>query len=311
LNALDLPMVHAIAAQLRVWQDDPAVHAVVIASGSERAFCAGGDIRAARAHVLAGEMAAVEAFFAEEYALNLQIARYAKPIVAVIDGICLGGGVGLSVHAPYRVVSEHAAIAMPETAIALFPDVGTTYVLPRLPGAVGTWMALTGARLSGADAVHAGLATHYVPRARLPGLLEALARDGMAALAAHAESLPPDGLAADRRAIDRCFGAEDVPAILARLQGESGLWAATSLAALRAASPSSVFWSLAMLRAGRHRSLPQALAAELALTRQVTVYPDFIEGVRAMLVDKDRQPRWSPARIEDVDPAAIAAMMEA
>ena len=139
--------------------------------------------------------------------------------------------------------------------------------------------------------------------------MEGLARDGMAALAVHSASLPPDGL--DRRAIDRCFAADDVPSILARLQGETGLWAATSLAALRAASPASLFWSLAMLRAGSHRSLPQALAAELALTRQVTVYPDFAEGVRAMLVDKDRQPRWSPARIEEVDPAAIDAILAA
>jgi enoyl-CoA hydratase/carnithine racemase len=309
LNALDLPMIRAIAATLNGWRDRPDIHLVIIASASERAFCAGGDIRAVREAAISGDHPAIEAFFAEEYALNLQIATYPKPITALIDGVCMGGGIGLSVHAPYRVVSEHAVLAMPETAIALFPDVGTTYVLPRLPGAVGTWLALTGARLTGADAIHAGLATHYVPRAGFAALREALAADGMAALAIHAAPLPPNGLAEDRRRIDRCFAADDIPTILNRLQGETGMWAATSQAALRAASPSSLVWSLAMVRAGLHRTLPQALAAELDLTRRVTVHPDFIEGVRAMLVDKDRQPRWTPARIEDVDLAEIEAML--
>ena len=309
LNALDLPMIRAIAGQLQAWRAAPGVHAVIIASATDRAFCAGGDIRAVRDQALTGDRAAIEAFFAEEYALNQQIADYPTPIIALIDGICMGGGIGISVHAAFRVVTEHAVLAMPETAIGLFPDVGTTYVLPRLPGAIGTWLALTGARLAGADAVYAGLATHHVSRAGLPALREALARDGIAALALHAANPPAGALATDRRAIDRCFGAGDISTIIARLQAETGLWAATSLSALRAASPSSVHWSFAMLHAGAGRTLPQALAAELDLTRRVTAHPDFSEGVRAMLVDKDRQPRWSPARIEDVDPAAIAAML--
>ncbi|MDA8250273.1 MAG: enoyl-CoA hydratase/isomerase family protein, partial [Rhodospirillales bacterium] len=174
LNALDLPMIRALCAALAGWRDDPAVHAVVIDSASDRAFCAGGDIRAVRAHALAGEADEVERFFAEEYALNAMIAAFPKPYIALIDGICMGGGIGVSVHGQVRVATEHAVFAMPETAIGFFPDIGATYVLPRLPGALGLYLGLTGERMAGADAVHAGLATHFVPRERLPALRAAL-----------------------------------------------------------------------------------------------------------------------------------------
>ena len=190
LNALDIPMIAGIQNALFAWRDDPAVHAVVISSGSERAFCAGGDVRAVREAAMAGDAARVEAFFAAEYALNLMIAAYPKPFVALVDGICMGGGIGISVHGSARVATEHAIFAMPETAIALFPDVGTSYVLPRLPGALGTWLALTGVRLAGADAVHAGLATHVVPRAQLAGLVAALEADGDNGFAIKLDALP-------------------------------------------------------------------------------------------------------------------------
>lgn len=308
LNALDLPMIDAIAAALTAWRDDPSVHAVVIEGAGGRAFCAGGDIRAIRANALAGEKEAIEAFFSREYALNLQIAEYPKPYVSLIDGVCMGGGIGVSVHGGIRVATEAAMFAMPETAIALFPDIGATYILPRLPGHLGMYLALTGARITGADSVHAGLATHYVPRERLAGLSAALAEDGVAALAGYAERLPPFSLAAHRPAIDQCFGADSVPEILARLDAEDSDWARGTLATLRAMSPSSVMWSFAIVRAGSRRTLAQCLAAELALTRKVTAHRDFHEGVRAMVVDKDRMPKWQPARIEDVAEADIAAM---
>src|SRR6516225_2939990 len=214
LNALDLPMIRACTRALEAWRDDPHVHAVVIEGAGDRAFCAGGDIRALRQYELDGEHDRAEAFFHEEYELNLAIATYPKPYIALIDGICMGGGIGVSVHAPYRVATEHAAFAMPETAIGFFPDIGATFFLPRLPGEIGTYLGLTGARAQGADAVHAGLATHFTPRAALPALSRALAEDGPSALGPHVAPLSAFSLAPHRAAIDHCFGADSVAGIV-------------------------------------------------------------------------------------------------
>ncbi len=310
LNALDLPMIRAMHAALYAWHDDPAVHAVVVEGAGTRAFCAGGDIRAIRAHALAGESGPIEAFFAEEYALNAAIATYPKPYVALIDGICMGGGIGVSVHGTVRVTTEAALFAMPETAIGFFPDIGATFFLPRLPGALGMYLGLSGQRLVGADAAHAGLATHLVARADLPGLRAALIADGAGALAAHAAALPAFSLAPHRAAIDRCFGAATVPAMLAALEAEGTDWAHETLTTLRAMSPAAVWWSHAAIRRGAGLTLAGALAAELALTRRITRHPDFAEGVRAMVVDKDRQPRWAQAGLEAVDPVAMSALLE-
>jgi enoyl-CoA hydratase len=308
LNAIDLPMIRACSRALDGWRDDPRVHAVVIEGAGDRAFCAGGDIRALRQYELDGEHHRAEAFFREEYELNLTIATYPKPYVALIDGICMGGGIGMSVHAPYRVATEHAAFAMPETAIGFFPDIGATFFLPRLPGEIGTYLGLTGARMQGADAVHAGLATHFTRREDLPALSRALAEDGPGVLSRYVAPLPAFSLAPNRAAIDHCFGADSVPGIVQRLVSTGDAWAAKTLDTFRTVSPSALCWTLAALRRGADLTLPQCQAAELALTRTTMRHPDFAEGVRAMVVDKDRKPRWQPARIEDVDPAAIAAM---
>ena len=308
LNALDLAMIRACTRALTEWRDDPHVHGVVIEGAGDRAFCAGGDVRALRQYELDGEHHNAETFFLEEYELNLMIATYPKPYVALIDGICMGGGIGLSVHAPYRVATEHAAFAMPETAIGFFPDIGATFFLPRLPGEIGTYLGLTGLRMQGADAVHAGLATHFTPRAELPALSHALAEDGPAALGCHAAPLPAFSLASQRAAIDRCFGADSMREIVQRLEASGDEWAARTLAALRAVSPSALCWTLEALRRGANLTLPQCQSAELALTRTTMRHPDFAEGVRAMVVDKDRKPRWQPARIEEVEPAETATM---
>ena len=310
LNALDGDMVARMRAVLGRWRDDPAVDAVVIEGAGGRAFCAGGDVRSIRAQVLAGQHDAVERFFAEEYALNREIAGYPKPYVALIDGICMGGGIGVSVHGQIRVATEAAVFAMPETAIAMFPDIGGSFFLPRLPGALGLYLGLTGARLQGAEAVRAGLATHLVARAQLPALSAALAQDGVGALAGFAEPLPSSQLMQQRPAIDRCFGAGGVRAILSKLEQDGSDWAKQSLALLAPLSPSALFWSHEIIARGRRRCLADCLAAELALTRAVTRHPDFAEGVRAMLVDKDRAPRWTPPRIDDVDEAMITAMFD-
>lgn len=312
LNALDQAMLRAITAALEGWRDDPEVHLVLVEGTGERAFCAGGDIRALRQNHLDGAPERNEIFFSEEYALNRLVAEYPKPYVALVDGICMGGGIGLSVHGHYRVASEHAMFAMPETGIGLFPDIGASFLLPRLPGRLGYYLGLTGARLTGADAVHGGLATQFTPRAALPDLARALTQDGLTALATHAAPLPPFSLAAMRPAIDRCFAPETMPAILTALERERGgphaEWAAHTLDVLAGLSPSALCWTLRLLLDGAHRTLAQVQAAELALTRTVTAHPDFAEGVRAMVVDKDRRPRWQPARIDQVEPAAIAAM---
>jgi enoyl-CoA hydratase/carnithine racemase len=309
LNALDLPMLRACDRILAAWRDDPAVDAVVIEGAGGRAFCAGGDIRAMRDAVLAGDRAAVDTFFSEEYALNLAIATYPKPFIALIDGICMGGGIGVSVHGAYRVATEHAVFAMPETAIGFFPDIGATFLLPRLPGELGTYLGLTGARLTGADAVHAGLATHFTPRIRLAELSAALARDGVAALAEYNETLPPFSLAPHRAAIDHCFSAPTVSDIITRLHAIPSDWARSALDAMHHVSPSSMHWTLRALRRGRTLTLQQALEHELALTRTTMAHPDFVEGVRAMVVDKDRKPAWRPASVDAVDPAAIDAVL--
>ncbi len=295
LNALDLPMIEAIGAALRDFRDDGAVKLVVLEGAGGRAFCAGGDVRRMRDLALAGDAAGIEAFFAGEYAVNRAIAELAKPWVSLIDGVCMGGGIGVSVHGSHRVVTEHALLAMPETAIALFPDVGTSFVLPRLPGAVGMWLALTGARLRGAEAVEAGLATHLVPRESLPALRAALPEGDAGAVARFAQPVPPGAVAAQRPAIDRCFGAGSLPAIRAALAAEGTEWAAAQLATLDRMSPTSLLVTHELLRRGAGMDLAGCLAMELALTRSVTRHPDFAEGVRAVVVDKDNAPRWAPA----------------
>jgi enoyl-CoA hydratase len=310
LNALDLPMIHAMAAALEKWREDPSVHAVVVDAVAGRAFCAGGDVRRVRELATAGDHDGVEAYFLHEFGLDRTIARYPKPYVALIDGLCMGGGIGISVHGTIRVASERAQFAMPETHIGFLPDIGSTFILPRLRGAFGIWMALTGARLAGPDACWLGLATHYVPGERMAGLADALARDGLVALVEAAVPPPPGELPAASEAVG-AFALPSLREIVARLEAEGSEWSRAALAALQAASPSSLLWSLEILRAGAHRTLEQCLRAELALVRQATRYPDFAEGVRAMVIDKDRNPRWSPARWEDVDPAFIAEVVRA
>lgn len=311
LNALDLPMIQAVARALAGFAGDPAVKLVTITGAGGRAFCAGGDVRAIRANTLAGRFAETEDFFVNEYGTNLAIAEFKKPYVALIDGISMGGGMGLSIHGSHRVATEATMMAMPETTIALFPDIGASWFMPRVPDRIGIWAALTSARLGPGDCLAAGLATHFVPRAEIAAVQEALAQDGIAALDACTAKPPPETLdAATRAAIARCFAPDSIPGIVAALEAEGTDWAKAQLAALRAASPTSLFVSLEVMRRNATAPLAQALQTELRLTRAVTRHPDFLEGVRAQVVEKTRDPKWQPATIEQVDPAAIAAMFE-
>lgn len=307
LNALDLEMVTAIKAAVEEFSREPEVHLLLI-DAPERGFCAGGDVRGIRAAGLAGDADAAEAFFKTEYAMNQALADCRKPVVSLIDGVCMGGGIGLSAHGSHRIATERAMFAMPETAIALFPDVGMSFFLPRMPGALGMYLGLTGARLNGADAVHGGFATHFVPGERLAALEAALLADGVAVVPGFAEPLPAFSLERHRGLIDAAFGAGNVAEIVEGLAGDASEFARSALAQLRAHSPLAIRWSFEIIRQGAKRDLGQALAAEFALVRRIARHPEFFEGVRAVLVDKDRQPKWSPARLEDVDPAAIAAL---
>ncbi len=307
LNAIDHAMVRSLHAALDAWRSDPGVKAVVIEGAGGRAFCAGGDIRRVRDMASAGQYADVEAFFADEYALNLAIARYPKPYVALIDGVCMGGGMGLSIHGSVRVVTDAAALAMPETGIGFFPDVGASYFLPRLPRNHGVFLALTGARVDGADAAGLGLATHYVTRERIAGLAGEMAQDGLAALDRAALPLPT-GSRPGHEEVVACFGADTVAGILEGLAGLRSAPAQDALGMLRSRSPTAVLRTFELMRLGLGRTLDQCLATELALTRQTVRHPDFAEGVRAMVVDKDRNPRWSPARIEDVPLDEVRAL---
>lgn len=309
LNALDPGMLHAIAAALDAWRDDPRVHAVVVESGGGRAFCAGGDIRMVRDLALAGDHAGIEGFFSAEYALNLAIARFPKPYVSLIDGVCMGGGIGLSVHGAVRVATEAAVFAMPETGIGFFPDVGASYVLPRLRPGCGMYMGLTGARLSGADALWAGLATHYVSRETLAELADEIAEDGPAVLGS-ATLHTSDAILPYAAQHLRAFEGDSVAAVAEGLEQDGSHWAGDALAALRAASPLAVLASFRLIRSGAARTLEACLQAELALTRGMTRQPDFLEGVRAMVVDKDRTPRWSSSSLDAVHPAAVAALFQ-
>jgi enoyl-CoA hydratase len=307
LNALDPAMIHGIARHLAEWREDPGVAAVLVEGEGGRAFCAGGDVRHAREMLLAGNGEGLVDFLADEYAMNGDIGEFPKPWISLIDGVCMGGGVGVSVHGSHRVVTEAAVLAMPETTIGLFPDIGASYVLSRMPGALGFWLGLTGARMRGAEAVECGFATHFVPREELPALREALLDGDIAAIDRMARPVPPGAVAARRAEVDRCFGAGSVPAIVAALEAEGTEWAAEQLAVLRRVSPTSLFVTHEMLRRARNLDLRGCLAMDVALARTVTPYPDFAEGVRALLVDKDNTPRWTPTRIEDVEPARVEA----
>lgn len=312
LNALDLAMVRAMTKHLAAWAGDPAVSAVIVRSDHPKAFCAGGDIRAVRADSLAGRHDAVEAFFSEEYALDCLIGGFPKPYVALIDGFCMGGGMGISMHAPHRIAGEGAIFAMPETLIGFFPDVGASHFLPRLGPGIGLYLGLTGARAGAADAVALGVASAFVPRAAHDALIAALGNgeDAATVIARFGTPAPGETPAADARdTIARIFGsASSVPAILRALEQDGSAFAAATLASLQAVSPTSLAITFEAVRRGATLTLPQATDMELRLGRTVTRSPDFIEGVRAALVDKDRTPHWHPARSEDVDPAAIAAL---
>ena len=311
LNALTLPMVRAMDAQLADWATDTGIAHVVLTSTSEKAFCAGGDIRRIHDMGKAGEPGVTD-FFHDEYLLNTRIHRYPKPFTSLIDGICMGGGVGLSAHAPYRVGSEKTLFAMPEVGIGFFPDVGGTHMLARFPGETGAYVAMTGGRLKTADCLHVGFLTHVVPSARMAELLDALSGvdDPAPVLAAFHEDPGAAPIAGRRAAIDRLFAGDDATAILARLGVEEGSdadWAKATSAEISAKSPTSVAIALHQVRIGGSLSFEDCMRTEFRVVSHILAGNDFYEGVRSVLIDRDGKPIWRPATLAELDRAAILA----
>ena len=316
LNALTLSMIRTIHPQLAAWAAEDNLRAVVIEGEGERAFCAGGDVRAiweaGKASHAAGEPGRLTAdFFREEYRLNHLIYHYPKPYIALIDGITMGGGVGLSIHGAVRIATERTLFAMPETAIGLFPDVGGSWFLPRLPGGIGLYLALSGERLKAPDCLYAGIATHWAPAARLGQIVEALtAADWDQGLAGVRRALRPltghpgeaGILPALRPAIDRCFARkESVEQVLQALEREASDWARQTLATLARRSPTSMKVTFEQLRRGAAQSFDESMIMEYRLSQAAMQSgADFYEGTRALLIDKDHAPKWNPARLEDV-----------
>lgn len=311
LNALSYRMCLDIAAALDAWADDDAVAVVVIDAAGERAFCAGGDIQEMYETGRAGDYGYGRRFWADEYRMNDRIAEYPKPVVSLMQGFTMGGGVGLGCHAGHRVVCESSQIAMPEVAIGLVPDVGGTALLARAPGHLGEYLGATAARMGPGDALHAGFADAFVPREYWLDLVERLELSGdVAVLAALSETPPPGPILALRDEIDTLF-ARDAAEIEAALAAAPGAFAEGAHAALARASPLAVACALANIRAVRAAGggIRAALTREYRFTWRALEQGDFLEGIRAKLIDKDNAPRWRHGRVSDVDTDEVAAML--
>jgi len=309
LNALSLGMVEALAAALEAWAADDRVRVVAIRAEGARGFCAGGDIRA---WVTEGAEAAL-AFLRAEYRLNHRIATYAKPFVALMHGVTMGGGAGLSVHARHRVADPGLVFAMPETAIGFIPDIGASYFLPRCPGGIGMYLALTAGRIGQGDVIAAGLADRAVARADFDALLECLARGETPeqAIAAVADRPGPAPLAAQGAHLAALLSAASVEAVLERLERDGGDFAQAAAAAIHANSPTSLKLAFHLQRRGAALTLAQCLQQEYDAATRLFLRPDLKEGVRAAVIDKDRRPRWQPSALAAVIDAEAADLATA
>ncbi len=314
LNALTYEMCRSLDEGLRAWQADPEIGAVLLKGAGERAFCAGGDIRWLHGVLSTQGAAAACRFYALEYPMNARLHHFTKPWIALLDGITMGGGVGISVHGSHRIVTERTMFAMPETGIGLFPDVGATFMLPRLPGALGRYLGLTGARLGAADCLHAGIGTGHVAADRLEALEAALAETPLcenpfAALDAVLDRFQSDPgpapLADLRERVDACFGQKSLCAVLAALDGEASGWGADQARELAAKSPTSLAVTFRQLCEGATLDFDSAMRLEYRLVHRFMAGHDFREGVRALLIDKDRRPGWRPDRLGDVTDAMV------
>jgi enoyl-CoA hydratase len=313
LHALTLPMVHAMTQALLEWRDDPAVKCVVIDHADGRGFCAGGDIAFLRNSAMNDGGVSGLKFFHDEYQLNHLLITYPKPVVAFMDGICMGGGVGISQPARFRVATENTKFAMPETGIGLFPDVGGGWYLSRLEGRVGQFLALTGARIAGAGCLALGLATHYLTSDVLAEAKSRIATEDVERIDGILGTLsvtPPDSKIVETIVqINRHFASDRLEDILASLEGDESDWAMKELATLRSKSPQTCKVALRQLAESlKLTDFADNMAMEYRIASRVLVRPDFAEGVRAVIVDKDNSPKWDPATAEGVTDALIDAI---
>lgn len=315
LNALSMVMVEALHPQLIAWADDDAIDAVVIRGAGEKAFCAGGDIR--DMYEQRGSDFGAR-YYAAEYLLNVAIHTYPKPYIALMDGVTMGGGAGVSIHGSHRVVTERTLFAMPETGIGLFPDIGASWFLSCCPGQIGMYLGLTGHRMKAADCLYAGIGDYYVDSASQDALLAAFAeaesldeRKVVEILRAHAGDPGAAPLAEHREAIDRCFAGNSVADILSSLQAEGTDWAADQLAALAHKSPTALKLTFRQLRLGPNiQSIADIMAMEYRMAVRSYTGVDLFEGIRAVVIDKDGAPQWTPDRLDAVGEADLDEYFE-
>jgi enoyl-CoA hydratase len=307
LNALTLNMVRELAGALDRWENDTGVDSVIVKGAGDKAFCAGGDIRILYDLGKGGRHAGQLSFWREEYRLNRRIKLYRKPYLALVGGIVMGGGAGLSLHGSHVIAGENFAFAMPEAGIGFFPDVGATFFLPRLPWHAGIYLALTGARMTCGDALAFGIASAHVPVARHATLVQRLSAGEEIESAIAAERVPPlaSVLLPQNQLIERCFSAATIPAILANLDQAGSNFARSAAQAIRTKSPSSLAIALRQMQLGAKVDIDEALRTEFRIVSRVARGHDFYEGVRAVIIDKDNRPRWSPAAIESINSANI------
>lgn len=309
LNALTLGMVREMSRALDAWERDPDVACVVVTGEGGKAFSAGGDIRLLHDQGKAGDHAAQIDFWREEYILNRRIKLYPKPYVALIDGIVMGGGAGVSINGSHRIAGDRFAFAMPEVGIGFFPDIGATWFLPRLPGKTGLYLGLTGARAKAGDAVALGLAEAYVPSAQFEALRAALIAGEPVEAAVKRLSAPAPGSAilAERATIDAGLSGASVAECLARLDADASPFAVDMARTIRAKSPTSLAIAFRQMQIGGELDIDEAMRVEFRIVSRLCRGHDFYEGVRAVIIDKDNAPRWSPARVADVSDAAVDA----
>ncbi|NTD27202.1 enoyl-CoA hydratase/isomerase family protein [Agrobacterium tumefaciens] len=311
INSLTLPMVRDLFQALQRFEEDADISCVVLTGEGDRGLCAGGDVRIIHDLGKAGDPQVLD-FWREEFPLNYRIARFGKPYIALMDGIVMGGGVGVSAHGSHRIVTERTKLAMPETGIGYFPDVGGSWLLPRAPGECGTWLGLTGNVVTAADAIYAGFADYLVPSDRLDGLIQDLSQaadtDSIeTAIAVRAVEAGEGVLSINRDIIDATFRFDTVEEIFEALSARQDAFSRETLEVLQKRSPTSLKLTLKLLRLGRESaSLIECLEREFAAGTEILRQHDFYEGVRAALVDKDRNPRWQPARLEEVREEDIA-----
>lgn len=312
LNALNLPMITTLHKILQAWHSDPNVQAVIVQGQGERAFCAGGDLRSVYEAKQRNDPHFHDELFRKEYSLNLAIANFPKPYISFIQGFAMGGGLGLSVHGSHRIVGENAQLAMPETKIGYFPDVGASYFLNKAPGALGMYLALTGNIIGASDSLYARLATHFVPIKKHAEVIEALLKENILGISTvntiiekYSENLPEDLLQSHQEHIDKLFEYPTLEQIFQALEVDKSAFSQDTLKTLKKRSPTSLQITFELLKRNKGKILAEAIEIEFQLSQIFIKKHDFFEGIRAVLIDKDQAPLWFPASLKEIDPSII------